>query len=993
MIKFKVYLILLITLLITYHLSLITAFSDNHNATTCSQADVQAAITAASDGDTVLVPNGSATWSSQVTINKAITVKGNGVYSINPADPPTTPDTDSWMDTGTWPLVITLSNNNGFYINLTSVSPARVTGFKFIGTTPTDNNGAINVAANGMSNAYRIDNCYFGVTSRSIYIFTGKGLIDHCYMYDPGSCCNMNISIEETKNTGDGGWALMQPINFGGPDFVFIEDNTFYRPTIPTSAAAAATDLVNGGKMVVRNCHIRNCGIMCHGDDTGGQNMRGTYAHEVYNNKCYGSVPGGISMFLSERGGSWLCNGNTYFNKGAGYNPGVHYFWIRRLVKGYTYYWGFCDDVPTHPWDGNTGGNSPAGHRCLGQSGTGRSTQLTPDTPGFTQEHQVSYIWNETRVRLDSGPLNYISANPSNYFTIENHTASSPWPDATSYDVRISTDSSVYNDFMKGPASRLSNEINYVPYPYPHPLQGGGDTTPPATIATVNDGTGADISYTLSTTQLQANWTASTDPESGISGYKYAIGTAAGASNITNWTTLGNVLTVTKTGLTLTVGTTYYFSVKAVNTMSLEGTPTNSNGQFVKGDTTPPGPPAAVRDGSGADISFTLLNTQLSANWDAAFDPESNIAKYYYAIGTTAGATNLVGWTDNGTGLSVARTGLTLTVGTTYYFSVKAQNGVGLQGTARNSDGQVLLTVNDTTPPTNIAAVNDGTGSDIDTTFSLTQLSANWTASSDPESNISGYKYAIGTTAGGINTVNWTLLGNVLTITKTGLTLTVGATYYFSVKAVNGIGLESASAKNSDGICVTAQGSGLLVTGVDITNLTDRSATVVWNTDLDTRGQVQYGTTLNYIGGGEESALSKRHMIDIKSLAPDTRYHYRVLNIDGDGNTTQSDDYNFKTFVQTNPGIPIVGKVYPNPYKLSDTGQITFALNSATGGDIKIYTLSGKLVKNIPVASGAADALWNMTNEAGNRINSGLYVYIMQDSEGNKKTGKIVITN
>ena len=68
-------------------------------------------------------------------------------------------------------------------------------------------------------------------------------------------------------------------------------------------------------------------------------------------------------------------------------------------------------------------------------------------------------------------------------------------------------------------------------------------------------------------------------------------------------------------------------------------------------------------------------------------------------------------------------------------------------------------------------------------------MSANWDASADAESGISGYQYAIGTRAGGTQTVNWTSLGNVTTVTKTGLTLRVGQTYYFSVKAVNGAGL------------------------------------------------------------------------------------------------------------------------------------------------------------------------------------------------------------
>ena len=80
---------------------------------------------------------------------------------------------------------------------------------------------------------------------------------------------------------------------------------------------------------------------------------------------------------------------------------------------------------------------------------------------------------------------------------------------------------------------------------------------------------------------MSANWDASTDNESGISGYQYAIGTTAGGTQTVNWTSLGNVTTVTKTGLTLSVGQTYYFSVKAVNGAGLTGNATNSNGQTV----------------------------------------------------------------------------------------------------------------------------------------------------------------------------------------------------------------------------------------------------------------------------------------------------------------------------------------------------------------------------------------------------------------------------
>ena len=216
------------------------------------------------------------------------------------------------------------------------------------------------------------------------------------------------------------------------------------------------------------------------------------------------------------------------------------------------------------------------------------------------------------------------------------------------------------------------------------------DTTPPTAPAVVRDGTGTDISTTAFVTQLSANWDAATDPESDIGGYQYAIGTSAGGTQTVNWTLLGNVTTVTKTGLSLTVGQTYYFSVLAVNGAGLTGNATNSNGQTVVTDPTPPSAPANVRDGTATDISTTSSTTQLSANWDASTDNESGISGYQYAIGTTAGGTQTVNWASLGNVTTVTRTGLTLTVGQTYFFSVCAVNGAGLTGDATNSNGQTV---------------------------------------------------------------------------------------------------------------------------------------------------------------------------------------------------------------------------------------------------------------------------------------------------------------
>jgi peptidoglycan/xylan/chitin deacetylase (PgdA/CDA1 family) len=202
----------------------------------------------------------------------------------------------------------------------------------------------------------------------------------------------------------------------------------------------------------------------------------------------------------------------------------------------------------------------------------------------------------------------------------------------------------------------------------------------------------------------------------------------------------------------------------------------------------------------------------------------------------------------------------------------------------------------DTTPPGDISTVNDGTGSDVDSTSSTSQLSANWTPSTDGESGISDYKYAIGASPGSTGVVSWTSNGIARTVTKTGLTLTDGTRYYFTVKAVNVVGLESSSA-SSDGQVVVRQS-------------------------------------------------------------------------EGDGDV----------------------KIYPNPYSPSKGNSMRFSIGGAAGGEVKIYTLSGKLVRELLIGAGENEVDWNVLNEDGNSITTGLYLYTITDGDGVKKTGKITIT-
>ena len=124
--------------------------------------------------------------------------------------------------------------------------------------------------------------------------------------------------------------------------------------------------------------------------------------------------------------------------------------------------------------------------------------------------------------------------------------------------------------------------------------------------------------------------------------------------------------------------------------LDLAGNLSSVSSEDINVDWTAPLDVTYVNDGDTIDIDTTYDNTELSANWDLSLDQHSDISRYLYAIGTTPGATDVLNWTDNWFNNSVTQTGLNLIYGTTYYFSVVAENGAGLLSTAVNSDGQFL---------------------------------------------------------------------------------------------------------------------------------------------------------------------------------------------------------------------------------------------------------------------------------------------------------------
>ena len=98
------------------------------------------------------------------------------------------------------------------------------------------------------------------------------------------------------------------------------------------------------------------------------------------------------------------------------------------------------------------------------------------------------------------------------------------------------------------------------------------DTTPPTTPVVTDGGV-----YTTDTSGLYATWQ-SQDPESGIAGYEYSIGTAAGNIDVVVWTSIGTATTGTLPTAALVPGTAYYINVRAINGVGLISAVGSSNG-------------------------------------------------------------------------------------------------------------------------------------------------------------------------------------------------------------------------------------------------------------------------------------------------------------------------------------------------------------------------------------------------------------------------------
>jgi hypothetical protein len=298
----KTIIILIIAILSCFPYSVL---ADTHTAASASYANVLSAYNAASDGDTVAVPAGTATWSSTLTLTKHISlIGGSGGTTL--------------IKAGASPAI---QMNPSADANDTL---QRVSGFTFDGQ---GSNRAIDIGHYDTKLGYtiltrlRLDNCIFQNSSGSSWdncairnYCTNYGLVDHCQFAAPAT--NGYIIWAQAQWNGD--CFTTPPQSYWEPgtnQSIYWENNKF---TLSSGARVVVHN--SSGRGVYRYNTIIHQGS-CQGEfelhGPQGDGLISTFGVEIYGNL---STASSGSYIYESRGGKSM----VFYNTMSGAAPSNH---------------------------------------------------------------------------------------------------------------------------------------------------------------------------------------------------------------------------------------------------------------------------------------------------------------------------------------------------------------------------------------------------------------------------------------------------------------------------------------------------------------------------------------------------------------------------------------------------------------------------------------------------------------------------------------------
>lgn len=327
----------------------------------------------------------------------------------------------------------------------------------------------------------------------------------------------------------------------------------------------------------------------------------------------------------------------------------------------------------------------------------------------------------------------------------------------------------------------------------------------------------------------------------------------------------------------------------------------------------------------------------------------------------------------------------------------------------------------DYSAPTTILTVNDGSGIDIDTIAVTSSLTANWTASDDPNSGLKRYWYSIGTSSGSVDVTNWTDNELLTSVTQSGLSLNPSVTYYFNIKSENEAGLISAVTSSDGQLLANSTNAGFIASTTEVcigdtvyfTNSSTDAVSYNWTFDgaetvnssltnpfVIYNNQGVYNVTLNAYGLIDSVTLLQSNYITVNALAiADFGINDTLLFLPGAlalfQNTSTNANYYLWNF---GDGFTSTDQI---PWHIYDTtGYFTVSLiayNNLCGSDtlvkpnyIHVDILSGNelniLVNDLKVFPNPFSSNFTISFRV---LNDGIYSFKLLDIKGSE----IVIVN
>ncbi len=166
-------------------------------------------------------------------------------------------------------------------------------------------------------------------------------------------------------------------------------------------------------------------------------------------------------------------------------------------------------------------------------------------------------------------------------------------------------------------------------------------------------------------------------------------------------------------------------------------------------------------------------------------------------------------------------------------------------------------------------------------------------------------------------------------------------------------------------------------------------------TDIPCKVEMSYWSNPFLISTYRVPEFDKQHSFVLSNLTPDTTYYYSLTLEDTSGFRKTYADSVFHTDVATDvtiDGARVI--VYPNPYRPSRGHEMVVFENLPLNvGSVSIYTITGDLVYEQNLSgTGLRRWQWRVVNNSGEKLASGLYIYLVKDESGKKiKSGKVAV--